>query len=172
MAAKTGTYTLIASTTINTPTATISFTSIPSTYTDLILIVGSLLQVNSGNGVRIRFNNDTGTNYSVTQILGNGTSVTSARESNSSSGYAGGATYSNTNPGTAIAHIMDYANTNTYKTILNRGSQAGSDVVLQAGLWRSTAAINGITLAMGGGFPSNNIASGTFKLYGIEAGNL
>ena len=169
MAAKTGTYTLIASTTITSSTATVTFSSIPSTYTDLILVAGSLLQVTGGNGLRMRFNSDTATNYSTTQLLGNGTAASSTIETGASSTYAGGATYSSTNPGTAIAHIMDYANSTTYKTVLNRGSQAGNDVIAQVGLWRSTSAITNITLALGGAFPSDNIASGTFKLYGIEA---
>lgn len=169
MAAKTGTYTLIASSVVTSSTATVTFSSIPSTYTDLILVAGSLLQVTGGNGLRMRFNSDTATNYSTTQLLGNGTAASSTRETSTTSTYAGGSTYSSTNPGTAIAHIMDYANSTTYKTVLNRGSQAGNDVVAQVGLWRSTSAITSITLAMGGAFPSDNIASGTFKLYGIEA---
>lgn len=172
MAAKTGTYTLIASSTVTSSTATVTFSSIPSTYTDLILVTGSLLQVSGNNGLRIRFNNDSGTNYSYTQIVGNGTTASSNRTSNDTSGYAGGSAYSTTNPGTAVCHIMDYANTTTYKTALERGAQAGNDTTASVTLWRSTSAITSITLAMGGAFPANNIASGTFKLYGIEAGNL
>jgi len=163
------TYVALATTTITSSTATVSFTSIAGTYTDLVLVVGGLLQVTGGNGLRMRFNNDTAGNYSTTQLLGNGTAASSARETSQSSTYAGGATYSSTNPGTAIAHIMNYANATTYKTVLNRGSQAGNDVIAQVGLWRSTSAINRIDVALGGAFPSDNIASGTFTLYGILA---
>ena len=163
------TYVALATQTISSSTGTVSFTSIPSTYTDLVLVVGDLLQVAGGNGLRMRFNNDTGTNYSTTQLMGNGTTATSTRETSASSTYAGGATYSTTNPGNAIAHIMNYANTTTYKTVINRGNQASADVLTQVGLWRSTSAINRLDVALGGAFPSNNIASGTFTLYGILA---
>ena len=163
------TYEAIATTTITSSTATVSFTSIAGTYTDLVLVAGGLLQVTGGNGLRMRFNNDTAGNYSTTQLLGNGTAASSLRETGQSSTYAGGATYSSTNPGTAIAHIMNYANTTTYKTVLNRGSQAGTDVITQVGLWRNTSAINRIDVAFGGAFPTDNIASGTFTLYGILA---
>lgn len=163
------TYTPIATTTISSSTATVSFTSIPSTYTDLVLVVGGLLQVTGGNSLRMRFNNDSTSLYSTTQIKGDGTNATSTRETGQTSTYAGGAIYSSANPGNAIAHIMNYANTTTYKTVLNRGNQAGNDVVAQVGLWRSTSAINRIDVALGGAFPGDNIASGTFTLYGITA---
>lgn len=163
------TYTPIATTTISSSTASVTFSSIPSTYTDLIIISGSLLQVSGSNGLRIRFNSDSGTNYSYVQLVGNGTTASSNRTSNDTSGYAGGSAYSTTNPGTAICHILNYANTTTYKSFIERGAQAGNDTTITSSLWRSTTAINSITLALGGSFPSNNIASGTFTLYGVKA---
>ena len=163
------TYTPIATVNITSPTATVTFSNIPGTYTDLVLVGGGVLQINSGNGLRIRFNNDTATNYSDTEVKGNGGSATSQRETNQNSGYAGGQSHSDTNPGTSICHIMNYSNTTTYKPFIARGNQASTDVLLTANLWRSTAAITRIDLAIGSAFPTQNFASGTLTLYGIAA---
>jgi hypothetical protein len=163
------TYEPIATTTVTSSTATVSFTSIPATYTDLVLVVANLLQVSGGNGLRGRFNSDTGTNYSDTTLRGNGTSAVSDRESNQSSFYVGETTYSSSEIGMAICHIMNYSNTTTYKTALSRSGRAGSDTIATVNLWRSTSAINRIDIALGGAFPTNNISTGTFTLYGIKA---
>lgn len=163
------TYTPIATTTINSSTATITFNNIPQTYTDLVLIAGGILQVSGGNGLRMRFNNDSTAVYSDTEMKGNGSTTSVTRETGNTSAYAGGSAYSDTNPGTAICHIMNYSNTTTYKTALARASQAGQDVLATVNLWRSTAAITRIDLAMGGTFPSNNFTAGTYTLYGIAA---
>ena len=65
--------------------ATIDFTSIPGTYTDLVLIVNmqSSYTGDAGNGARIQFNGDTGNNYSDTNLRGTGSSAISYRLSNS-----------------------------------------------------------------------------------------
>ena len=72
-------------------------------------------------------------------------------------------------------NISNYANTNVYKTTLSRASDGygtngfTAEITATAGLWRSTAAINSITLG-GSGFPSNWAAVGTmFTIYGIKA---
>ena len=61
-------------------------------------------------------------------------------------------------------NIMNYANTTTNKTVLTRYSDAANNIEANAGLWRSTAAINSIALAMSSG---NLIPGSTFTLYGI-----
>lgn len=169
MAAKTGTYTLIASNTLSTNAANISFNSIPATYTDLVIvcnIIGNASQENY-----IRFNGDTATNYSSTSVYGDGTTAGSTRYSNQNVAYISRlATSVVTNPNyNSITSIMDYANTTTYKTFIARANNASAATESFVSLWRSTAAINSITI-----LPStSSYASGsTFKLYGIEAGNL
>ena len=75
------TYEPIATTTLGSTAATITFSSIPATYTDLrIALVGSLS--GGGNYGNLRFNSDSGSNYSVTILRGNGSAASSARQSN------------------------------------------------------------------------------------------
>lgn len=155
------TYVELANTTVSANAGPIIFTSIPATYTDLVLVVSGT-QATSG-AVRIQFNNDTASNYSRTDLYGDGTSAASYRESNQ--------TYINfitlqTTQSNSISHIMNYANTTTHKTMLTRYNTPTSGVVA-AGvtLWRKTPeAIHTITLT------NTSNVTGTFSLYGIAKG--
>lgn len=173
MAAKTGTYTLIADVTLSTTSSTVSFSSIPGTYTDLV-IVSCAVATGGTPSLRFRFNSDSSTNYSTVVLSGSGASGGTTRESNISSGYAGYSQISTTvGEFNSITHIMDYSNSTTFKTVIERSNNASVNTIVSASLWRSTSAITRIDLAAGGSFPTNNFASGsTFKLYGIEAGNI
>lgn len=163
------TMTPVSTINISSSTATLTFNNIPGTYTDLVLVVSDLKQALGGNGLRGRFNNDSGNNYSDTTLRGDGTTVIANRESNISSLYFGESTYSSTEVGLAICHIMNYANTTRYKSVLCRSGRSGSDSALTINQWRSTSAITRIDIALGSVFPTNNISTGTFTLYGIKA---
>jgi hypothetical protein len=167
--AKTATYSLIDSTTGTGSSNSITFSSIPSTYTDLILVVNGATTTSTGNP-RLRFNGDTGSNYSDTNLYGSGSAAGSYRNTSGTSIQLIATVYFNTSLDTnLIIHIMDYANTTTNKTTLNRANKATDGVDAVVGLWRNTAAINSLTLFTASG---NNISSAsTFKLYGIQAGN-
>lgn len=146
---------------------TVTFSSIPATYTDLVLIVNPVFASNSSN-INMRINGDTGSNYSDTSLYGNGASVFSGRDTNSNfiyiSGTGTGVTTATRDNG--IIQFMKYANTATYKTVLHRYNQPGQIVIAQVGLWRNTAAITSISLiASVGNFDSGT----TFTLYGIKA---
>ena len=164
----TATYDCIATTTITTNTATVSFTSISANYTDLILIA-NVDQAAGNNSLRFRLNNDSGSNYSATVIYGNGTSAISSRFTNETSGLS----YASANTerdSIYIVQFMNYSNSTTYKTILSRSNRASGDVAADVNLWRNTAAINRIDLAMGGSFPTNDFAdTTTLTLYGIKS---
>ena len=158
------TYEPIQTTTLGTAVTTVTLSSIPATYTDIICIVASPSGTEFGPG--LRFGNggtvDSGSNYSNTSLLGNGTSATSSRTSS--------VTYINpytiNNSSNNIIQILNYSNTTTYKTCLIRANTAASTVWANVGLWRSTAAID--TLYFYGG--ANSFAIGTtFTLYGIKA---
>lgn len=171
MAAKTGTYTLIASNTLSGGETSFTFSSIPSTYTDLILVFGSF-QGTTNYSFSLRFNGDTNTNYSYTVLEGNGTSASSSRSSNVAGWYNGAVIGFPDSKSNAIFHIMDYANTTTYKTGIGRYNYLGTGLPgagTSVGLWRNTSAINSITVFLASG---SFTAGGTAKLYGIEAGNL
>lgn len=156
----------IASTTLSAATATVEFTSISSSYTDLVLIfnggengTNKDFQLRVGNG-----SIDTGSNYSWTRMLGDGSVASSSRGSNT--------TYIENVIGnescTAIYHFMNYSNTTTNKTILSRTAYASSRTSAYVGLWRITSAITHIRFTAETGSTINS--GSTFSLYGIRAG--
>jgi len=156
------TYEPIATQTLSSTTYTVTFNSIPQTYTDLIMInSGNTLAGPTDNG--LRFNNDGSTSCSLIAMYTDGTSKDS---------YPTAATYvpmnglwSNSGQGTEIVHIMDYSNTTTNKTVLVRVSN-GTQTSSQAAMWPQTSAITRIDVFAGG---SNYVAGSTFTLYGIAA---
>ena len=165
------TYEPIASQTLGSAAATITFSDLPGTYTDIIGVVSFAVST-AGYTPGLRFNSDQGTNYSNTLLYGNGSVAQSTRRSNVTYIYTGqfGATNSTSSPiALAIFHVMSYANTNVYKTVLSStsGEGSGNGVDRTVGLWRSTSAITSITLF---GAPTGNFVTGTTaSLYGIKA---
>jgi hypothetical protein len=154
------TYTQIASTTLGTATANVTFSSIPATYTDLVLVVNG--SATSNNTAYMQFNGDTATNYSATQIYGTGSAAGSNRQTSSNFMWLG-EFYTNS---TLVVQIPNYANTTTYKNQLCRTSTPSGYVHAIIGMWRSTAAITSFTTTV----TSTTYASGTtFNLYGISA---
>jgi hypothetical protein len=154
------TYTPLARTTLSSAAATVTFSNISGSYTDLILVIN-----HKGTGtsnICFRLNGDSSTNYSRTSINGDGSSVASYRSSNDNLGYIGVAT---TSFGNTIMHFNNYSNTTTYKTVLATTYQSNDSVISRVNLWRSTSAINQISLVSG---PTYDIGS-TFTLYGILA---
>ena len=159
------TMTPIATNTLSSASATVTFSNIPQNYTDLVVVFDGT-NVTGLASTGLRFNGDTGNNYSKTLIDGSGSAASSDRDTNASAAYVG----VNSNiSGNTIINIMNYANTTTYKTILGRGNVPGSSVVgvrAGVGLWRNTAAITSVSVING----AYNWTSGsTFTLYGIKA---
>ena len=178
--AKTGrltNFTSIATVTAAGGETSLTFSSIPGTYTDL-QIRGISRNSNTGNfqsGLNIRFNSDTATNYSYHELLGNGAVASASGAANSTfigsnnTGTAGGGGGANIF-GAAIIDIADYTSTSKYKTIkmmagVDLNSTTAVGIALDSGLWRSTSAITTISLV----FPSAIVANSTFALYGIKA---
>ena len=140
------------------------FSSIPATYTDLVIIFNGSVSGTSGD--LATFNSDTGSNYSSTFLRGDGSSAASGRVTSSTS-INPGLTFG-TSQSTYILNIMNYANTTTNKTAMYRSSSvATSSYVGSAiGLWRNTAAINTVNFSTSG---TNYVNGSTFTLYGIKA---
>jgi len=159
------TYEKIATTTLGSAQSTITFSSISGSYTDLILIENGKVSSGAGSYTRIRFNSDTGSNYSATYLYGNGSSAGSDRYSNMTFipvAYVA-AVETNFNHNTII-NIQNYSNSTTYKTVLARSNNAATATDATAALWRSTSAITSIDYYLNSG----DWASGsTFTLYGI-----
>lgn len=162
------TYEPIATTTLSSAQSSVTFSSISGSFTDLVLVSTSTTS-SANRDYNIRFNSDSGTNYSFTVLAGSGSAASSARASNAANTglYIVSGT-STTVPGTVISHIQNYSNTTTYKTMLQRGNESGGEVCAGVSLWRSTSAITSITIYAS--MSSANFNSGsTFTLYGIKA---
>ena len=163
------TYTPIATTTLGSATSSYTFSSIPSTYTDLVLVTN--LSSASNANIYFRLNGDTGTNYSFTFLSGDGSTANSSRTSNAAQGTATwtGASM-NSSWTTCVANFMNYSNTTTYKTFLTRYAAINTvnqgEASAVVNLWRSTAAINSITVLSLS--PNYSIGS-TLTLYGIAS---
>lgn len=165
------TYEPIATTTLSSNQNNIEFTSIPSTYTDLVIVFTgkSTNAGTSSNGMRCRVNSDTGSNYSQTNMNGNGSTASGSQETSITYFEFGEiAQTDNTSPSLNIMHIMNYANTTTYKTIMCRANTTTVVTKAIVSLWRSTNAITSVTLSRD--FGTNQIKAGsTATLYGIAA---
>jgi hypothetical protein len=174
------TYTPIATNTLGSNTASYTFSSIPSTYTDLVIVMNYSTANVAGSAANVsgqlRINSDAGGSYSQTLVYGFGATANSNPESNQTTYWIGDYGYLSSTSGVfgnTVLNFMNYANTTTYKTLLERtsnidnaqGSALGA--IASVGLWRSTAAITSITLMLNG---TNVYRTGsTFTLYGIAA---
>ena len=157
----TPTYTPIASYTFSSNATSYTFNSVPSTYTDLVLVLAGNASA-SNSAYTLQFNGDTASNYSSTYIYGNGSSATSGRPYGTEMNIGN---TDQTNNQTTIISIQDYSNTTTYKTVISKGGGTGVGALAYVGLWRGTpAAINSIKV----GINTGTINTGsTFTLYGI-----
>lgn len=156
----------IATTTLGSATSTITFSSIPATYTDLRLVLVARASVDNSS-VAFRLNNDSSTVYSLTSIYGNGSSAVSSRSDGQSRGFLQAWNGMMTATTTAyFADIFSYTGS-TFKTVLATGNEdvngAGS-ISSVVNLWRNTAAVNRLDLiAVGANFSIGTTAT----LYGI-----
>ena len=156
------TYEPIATTTLTSNTTAVSFTSIPGTYTDLVLVFVGISTPAGVAGLYISgINGDGGTNYSNTIIQADGTSAATFRDTNANGMNIGLINSTQTN---SIFQFMNYSNTTTFKTVLARANDSSALVRAAIGLWRNTAAITSFSVSM------NTIAAGTTAtLYGIKS---
>lgn len=144
-----------------TSTSTVTFSSVPQTYTDLVLV--SVVTQSADVAGYLRFNSDTAANYSRTRLVGTGTTVTTATASATGIEYSFGTL---TNIVNVIWHINNYSNATTYKFAISRNNATGDWVGSSTGLWRSTAAISTVSFTVSSGYI---VAGSTFTLYGIKA---
>lgn len=165
----TATYDCIATTTLGSAAADITFTSISGSFTDLIAIG----YVRCSNTVTdqdcyIQFNGDTAANYSRTVLYGDGSTAASTRNTGSNLQFAWGAAGASASANVfspCIFHFMNYSNSTTNKTGIYR-YQLPTYVTANVGLWRSTSAITSIKFAP----VTGNFATGTsIALYGVKA---
>lgn len=146
--------------------ASVAFSSIPSTYKHLQI---RAISRGSAGQLGLVLNSDTATNYSYHQLSGNGASTFATAGVTQNKMLLNFNTATSTTYNLALViDILDYADTNKYKTIrtLSGIDQNGSGTVqLVSGSWRSTSATNALTFTDTGG----NIAQySSFALYGIK----
>jgi hypothetical protein len=170
------TYEAIAKTVLTTTQATITFSGIASTYTDLVLLVsGRSDHTAFSEDIKFWYNNNSaGSSYSFTRIFTDTPNVTSNRSSGFPWGITGGLnentnTTANTFSSTEI-YIPNYAGS-TYKpnsvtTARENNSTTYYTVAGVANLWQDSAAINRIDLAPRQG--TNFLSGSSFYLYGIK----
>ena len=161
----TPTYTPIATQTLGSAAASITFNSIPSTYTDLRLVL--TCTTSAQDEIAIQFNADTATHYSATFLVGTGVTAISSNattQSNIPISFSGTNT---TGPALFTVDAFSYAggtNKTVVASVANDGNGSGS-VELTVGLWRSTAAITSIKVFL---VNANNFNTGTIAtLFGI-----
>jgi hypothetical protein len=153
----TPTYTLIDSVTLTSSAASVTFSSISATGKgDLVLVINGT----NGNALYgLRFNGDSGSNYSYVQALGDGSSTisSSGTEAFARIGYSG------TNTLVNVTTVMDYSATDKHKSVLSRDNVPSASVRMIASRWANTAAITSLTAYVSASW---NIGS-TFHLYQI-----
>ena len=164
------TYVALASNTLTTTAASVTFSAISGSYTDLILAINTTVSSGTPN-ITLQFNGDTGSNYSCTTLSGNGGG--GGGESNRLSTQTYIRTSFNGNPSTGTAyqnsliHINNYIGSTAHKSVLIRNNNAytaGVDLIV--GAWRDNTTISSLVIAT----TSSTFASGsTFTLYGIAA---
>lgn len=154
--------------------ATYTFSSIPSTYTDLRLVFyGSA----STTIAVLQFNGDANSNYSGTALRARPTGASYDALANLSRIYCVYNSLDGFNPASIIVDILGYASTSDFKSVLiqtsaDQSSNAAGSMERSAGLYRSTSAISSITLLTnsGGNFTSGNgVGTSVVTLYGIKA---
>jgi hypothetical protein len=149
----------LATTTLTGASTSITFSSIPATYKDLILVISGT----STSGIAetiMRFNSDTATNYSRVTMFGTGSTTGSFAGSATGIGFFDAFT----SVGMSIAQIMDYSATDKQKTVLIRRSFPADNVAATGARWANTSAITSVSLAV----ISSSLAIGTtISLYGV-----
>jgi hypothetical protein len=156
------TYEKIATTTLGSATSSVAFSSIPSTYTDFVLVCNVIRT--AGSDMEFQLNSDTGSNYSFTYVFGTGSSTGSGRAGNQTKGNLGYS--SSTDPMTMILQASNYSSTSIFKTLTARNSAAGNTVSAISNFYRSNSAITAITMTLNAG---NFNTNSTFTIYGIKA---
>lgn len=167
------TYTLISSNTLSSSAASVTFSSIPSTYTDLVLLISARTdRAAIQDGIRLVLNSDSSSNYSYTLLQGTGSgtaSVTSGATTRGDVSYIDGNSSTANTFGNAEVYIPSYivsANHQIGSFGVSENNATTAYLGIDANLWRNAVAINTITLSPGGG--SNFLTNSSFYLYGIK----
>jgi len=166
------TYTLISSTTVATATASVTFSSIPATYTDLVLRCSNRTASGGVETLNLQINGSTATNYSSTNVRSNGSAALSSRTTSDTSATMYTSAWSSITANVFSSgeiYIPNYtvAQNRQIETfgVQENGAVAAFNTA-SASLYRNTTAITSLTLIYTGG--NDHLAGSSFKLYGIS----
>lgn len=158
----TSTWAALANTTLGAAATSVTFSSIPNTYQDLVLVIAGTTDVARTIGYRL--NGDSTANYPYIYMGGNGTSTDSGASNSLTLGLL---TRMGTVQSTTTAHFMDYSDTSKTTMVLSRGGASNELLRAHASRWGNSNAVTSIYIATLD-INANAFQSGTtFSLYGI-----
>jgi hypothetical protein len=170
-----GNYESIATVNVGSATSTITFSSIPSTFTHLQLRIIARTSIASvQDDLLMRFNGDSANNYGGHQFFGNSSTVGSNTLGGTLPvnilypGYISGNSAGSNTYGIAIIDIFDYTNGNkkkTWRSLNGNENNESGFTLLRSGFWNSTSTISSIVFFLGG---ANYMQHSSFALYGIK----
>ena len=148
----------LATTTLGATAASVTFSSIPADYRDLVLVIGG--KATGNENAELRFNGDSGSNYTNIRAIGTGGSTVSDSATATSTQRAARI---GSGQSTVIMQIMDYSATDKHKTVLTRSMQSTDAVHMGAARWANTSAITSVEVFVS----ANAYDTGTaMSLYG------
>lgn len=159
----TATYIALANTTVTGTPSSVTFGSIPNTYTDLVLVMETITSTAATK--LIRFNADSGANYEFMRFSGNGTAGSQAENNNGTSALPSAiATDTSTGRLFTRVNVMGYCRTGKTRSGLINNGRAGSAIDMTGFRWNNTNAITSIAISLSTG---TFTAGSTLALYGI-----
>lgn len=165
----TPTYVLLTQATLAANSSSVTFSSIPQNYGDLVITLNGKPSDTSFPVIALRFNGDSGSNYSYVGVSGNGSSTNSG--TNASLGYLSIGQAHGTGPSTSsqfqtIVNIIEYSAIDKHKVAISRNSVPDTGAETQVARWANTAAVTSISaITTSGGFAIGT----TISIYGLVA---
>ena len=166
-----GAYDALATVTLSSSTASVSFTGIPSGYKHLQLrILARSTNASNSDNINLTYNGSGSNYYAYHQLYGTGTAAfsnTSNATTYNQTGYFPAANIASSIFGTTIIDILDYASVNKNKvarTLTGYDSNGDGIILLRSGLWMDTSAITSISMTAAGNFATYS----SFALYGVK----
>jgi hypothetical protein len=161
----TPTYTPLATVTLGTTASSVTFSSIPATYRDLVVVASGTLSTNNLDIILTINADTTAGNYSrvAMSVTTSGTTASFTVEPRAITGWG---YWGNDQVANSILQLMDYSATDKHKTLLTRSNRQSSGLDAIATRWANTSAITSVALSP----TSSTFSSGcTFSLYGVIA---
>jgi hypothetical protein len=166
----TPTYESIQSTIVPSDITTVTLSSIPNTYTDLVLVIQPGNSTSSGAAIRHRINGNAGSLYSsffIDGLTGNAIAARATDQTQMDLGWRLGVPTTGLDT-MYVINYQSYTNTNIPKSVLHRGGGPSQAVDICMGVWRDNSAINSLSFTIGQPSSGNFVAGSTFTLYGIR----